>query len=139
MGKWLEVLRQRRPDGADGYSERLPSIVAEIAPHPLLRAGRCLGREHRKFFPALDLVRENSPAYVNEWLWLDEQQTEELLGELRRIRRISRRQEFLAGLDGARYYDLWRQGESPEKFEAWLDRIEQALGAEGGRCVLLAL
>ena len=139
MGRWLEVLRDRPPDSADGYTERRPSIVAEIAPHPLLRAARCLGREHRKSFPALDLVREDSPAYIDEWLWLDERQAREVLAELRQIRRICRREAFLAGLDGRRYYDLWRDGDSPENFEAWLDRIEQALGAEGGRWVLLTL
>ena len=139
MGKWLEVLRDRPAEGADGYAERRPSIVAEIAPHPLLRAAQRLGREHRKHFPALDLVREDSPAYVDEWLWLDERQVGEVLEELRRVRRICRREEFLAGLDGRKYFDLWRDGDPPEKFEAWLDRIEHALGAEGGRWVLLAL
>lgn len=139
MGKWLEVLRERPPEGADGYSERRPSIIAEIAPHPLLRAGRCLGREHRKFFPQLELVREDSSDHVNKWLWLDKRQVEEVLDELRRVRRICRREEFVVGLDGGRYYELWRQGEPPEKFEAWLDRIEQALGTVGGRWILLAL
>jgi hypothetical protein len=139
MGKWLEVLRDRPPEGADGYAERRPSIVAEIAPHPLLRAGRCLGREHRRVFPALDRIREDSPAYVDEWLWLDERQIGAVLEELRRVRRICRREEFLAGLDGRRYHDLWRDGDSPETFEAWLDRIEQVLGSEAGRWALLAL
>jgi hypothetical protein len=139
MGKWLEVLRERPSDGADGCEERLPYLVDEIAPHPLLWAGRCLSHAHREFSPILDLVHFGSGAYDGEWLWLDELQKEELLDELRRIRRISRREEFLPGLDGRRYYDLWRRDESPERFEAWLDRIEQALGAEGGRWVLLSL
>jgi hypothetical protein len=112
---------------------------AEITPPPLLRAARCLGREHRRSFPALDLVREDSPAYVVEWLRLDERQIGAVLDELRRIRRICRREEFLAGLYGRRSHDLWRDGDSPERFEAWLDRIEQVLGSEGGRWVLLTL
>jgi hypothetical protein len=118
MGKWLEVLRERPPVGADGCRERRPHLVAEIASHPLLWAGRCLGRAHRGSFPMLDLARAGSTAYLDGGLWLDEFQKEQLLDELRRIRRIGRREEFLPGLDGHRYYDLWRRGESPERFEA---------------------
>lgn len=139
MGKWLEVLRDRPLAGADGYSQRRLLIVAEIAPHPLLEAGRWLGSENREFFPMLDLVRKRSPAYIDEWLWLDERQAKELLSELRRVRRICRREEFLTGLDGHRFYELWRDGESPEEFEGYVDRIEQALSTEGGRWVLLSL
>ncbi len=139
MGGWLEVLSQRPAPGADGRCDRIPLLIDEIAAHPLLRAGRCLGREHRRLFPMLDLVRADSPAYVDEWLWLDERQVAALLDELRRARRIGRREEFLAGLDGRRYHDLWRRDDDPDAFEASLDRIERALEAEGGRWVLLSL
>jgi hypothetical protein len=139
MGKWLEVLREKPPAEADGYFKRRPSIVAELAPHPLLWAGRCLSRAHRTLFPTLDLVRQDSTAYVDECLSLDELQTKELLRELRRVRRICRRQEFIAGLDGQRFYELWRNGETPEAFEAWLDTIENALDVESGRWVYLSL
>jgi hypothetical protein len=139
MGRWLEVLSERPPADADGYAQRCPLIVAEITPHPLLGAGRCLPRAFRDRFPMLDLVREDSSAYVDEWLWLDAPQVEVLLGELRRVRRLCRREEFLAGMNARRFYDFWRQDESPEKCEAWLDRIERVLDAEGGRWVLVSL
>ena len=138
MGKWMEVL-SRRPGDTVGYAGRRPLILAEMAPHPLLQAGLCLGREHRGLFPMLDLIRMDSPAYVDEWLWLDEVHMAELLAELRRVRRIGRREEFLPGLDGRRYYDLWRRDDDPRAFEAWLDQIEVVLGLEGGRWALLTL
>jgi len=138
MGRWLEVLTERTPDDVS-YAGRLPYRVDEIAPHPLLAAGRCLGRAHRPLFPMLDLVREDSRAYVDEELWLDERQMREVLAELRRVRRVVRREEFVAGLDGRRYDQLWRRDDAPGKLEAWLDRIEQALQAEGGRWALLSL
>jgi hypothetical protein len=140
MGGWLEVLRQKPPDGADDYSRRLPLIVGEYACHPLVKAIRYLGREHRGTFPALARVCVDSPAYHGESLWLDDRQSGELLAEFRRVRRIGRWQEFLAGLDGRRYYDLWREGKAPEEFEAHLDRIEALLAAaEGGGWVHLSL
>jgi hypothetical protein len=137
MGKWMEVLRERPPDTLE-HSGRLPLILAEIAPNPLMEAGCHLG-SYRSHFPMLDLVRRDSPAYVDEWLWLDRDSMDQLLAELRRIRRICRREEFLTGLDGPRYHELWRGNDLPETFEAWSDKLEAALGVEGGRWALFSL
>ncbi len=137
MGKWLEVLSERLPDTV-GYHDRRPLRLAEIAPNPLLEAGRHLGL-YRPQFPMLDLVRRDSPAYVDEWLWQDCDQINELLAELRRIRRIGRREEFLTGMDGWRYHEIWRGPDPHERFDAWLDKIEEALDVEGGRWALLSL
>ncbi len=140
MGGWLEVLTQKPTAGAEGWKDRRSLIVDECACHPLVKASRYLGREHRPFFPALVRVCSNSPAYDSESLWLDDQQAADLLDEFRQVRRISRREEYLAGLDGRRYYDLWRQDEIPEKFEAQLDRIEALLAAAvRGKWVHLSL
>jgi hypothetical protein len=137
MGKWLEILRERPPETLD-RSGRLPLILAEISPQPLMEAGRHLG-PHRPKFPMLDLVRQDSSAYVDEWLWLDREQMDALLAELRRVRLIGRREEFLTVFDGQRYYDLWRGSSAPEPFEVWLNRIEKVLGAANGRWALLSL
>jgi hypothetical protein len=137
MGRWLELLRERPPLGADDYAQRRSLLIGEIAPHPLLWAALCLSRERRQLFPALDRVREDSTDYIDEKLWLDARQAGELLQELRRLRRTCQRQKFLTGMDGRRYYDLWRRGESPEQFEEWLDQIEALLAAAQGDDVLL--
>ena len=140
MGGWLEVLSRRPPTDADGYSQRRSLIVGELACHPLVKASRYLGREHREIFPTLARVCVDSPAYDGESLWLDDRQAGELLAEFRRVRRIGRWEEYFTGLDGHHYYDLWREGEDPEDFEARLDRIEALLSAaEGGGWVHLSL
>lgn len=103
MGKWLEILGERPPDSLD-HSDRMPLMLAEIAPYPLLEVACYLG-SHRMRFPMLDPVRRDSPAYVDEWLWLDCEQMGDLLAELRGI---GRREEFLTGLNGQHYWPLAR-------------------------------
>jgi len=141
MGRWMEVLEEKPPAGADGHAERRSLVVGEIAPHPLIGASGFLKSEHRAAFPALDRVRAGSGAYVDERLWLSSAEAEQLLTELRRVRRLCWREEFLAGLDGRRYYDLWRQGETSERFEEWLDGIEGLLAAAStcGRWIVISL
>jgi hypothetical protein len=141
MGKWMEVLKEKPPPGEDDLTRREPLIIGEIFPYPLMRAGQCLKRDWRSLFPTLARVRLRSPAYVGEWLWLDSREAERRLDELRRIRRLCHRQEFLEGFDGPRYYEFWRQDDAQERFEGWLDQIESLLAsAVTGDCwVLLSL
>ena len=140
MGGWLEVLKQKPTVGADDDAGRRSLIIGELACHPLVKAGRYLGRSHRESFPALARVCVGSPAYDGESLWLNDREAVELLAEFRRLRRIGRREEYLAGFDGRRYIELWRDGESPEEFEAHLDQIEALLAlAEKGAWIHLSL
>jgi hypothetical protein len=140
MGGWLEVLRERPSADADSYSQRQSLLIGAYGCHPLVKASRYLGRGYRGAFPALARVCVQSSAYDDESLWLDAHQANDLLAEFRRVRRIARREEFLTGLDGGRFADLWREGEAPEDFEALLDRIEDLLAAaDGPRWVHLSL
>jgi hypothetical protein len=140
MAQWMELLKQRPPLGADGFLERKPLIIGQYSSHPLARAGDCLDRERRRLFPMLSRVGYKSVESERGTLWLDSAQAAELLRELQQIRRICHRQEYITGFDGHRYYDRWRQSDSAERFEGWLDGIEALLAAaQGDRCIFLCL
>jgi len=138
MGRWLEVFSEGPGSDAAG---RRPPLDDGVAPDPLVTASRHLGHDCRGDFPWLNHVRDGSSAYTGGRLWLDARQSGALLAELRRVRRIARREEFFAGMDGRRYLDLWRHGEPPEAFDARLDRIESllALAADSGGWARLSL
>jgi hypothetical protein len=124
----MELLRERPAQHAEDYMHRRSLIVEECAPHPVMRAWRHLDRENRGQFPLLGLVYEGSDVYaLDERLWLEPAQCLALLEELKRIRRVCRREEYLHGLDGHHYYERWREGASPVEFEFCVDRVEQLL------------
>lgn len=138
MGRWLEVFSER--PGSDDAG-RCPPRDECVAPDPLVTAAQHLGYDCRGDFPWLNHVYERSSAYSGGRLWLDARQSAALLAELRRVRRIARREEFFAGMDGRRYLELWRRVEPPEAFDTHLDRIESllALAADNGGWVRLSL
>jgi hypothetical protein len=135
MGRWMEVVRVLPSRGRRSHDESYKQlVVGEIAPHPLMHAfgGLCQANPGmreiiRKYFPMLEAVGLNSNRYVDEDLWLDAAEIGRLIEELQRLRRICRREEFIAALDGPAAYDAWRDSDRPEEFDASLESIEALL------------
>ena len=136
----MEVVRQQPPQGQRDHDQVYEElIVREIAPHPLMYAFGALCQANpgkreviRKCFPALEAVGLGSPRYADEDVWLNAEELGQLLAELRRLRRVCRRQEYVTGIDGAASYEAWRNSDRPEDFDSWLDKIEMLLiGAFG--------
>ena len=131
----MEVLRTQPPPGQRNHDESHERfVIGEIAPHPLMYAFDQLCRANsgkretiEKHFPLLAAVSLNSNRYLNEDLWLDATEVGRLVEEFRRLRRICRREEFIATLDGQTTYEAWCGVEPREDFEGWLDKIEALL------------
>ena len=128
----MEVVRRQPPPGQRDHDQAYRELVVrEIAPHPLMYAFGALcqanpGRHEaiRNCFPTLEAVGLGSPRYTDEDLWLNADELGPLLEELRRLRRVCRREEYLTGIDGAASYEAWRKSDRPEDFDSWLDKIE---------------
>jgi len=139
MGWWMEIHRERiTPDENGTYQ---PLVMGETAPHPLMYAARCLGRVNCARFPLLNMIRFDSEAYIDETIWLDADAATRLLDEVQRLQRVCRREEFISGLDGTRFAECWRDGESSDDFELRVDSIEAllTLAASNNYWVLLLL
>jgi hypothetical protein len=144
----MEVVREQPTEGQCHHSpEYKRLVVAEAVPYPIMwaaraiRAGSRAGRNPGDQFPLLDRVREYSPDYVDEDLWLPSDAVARLLEEFVRLRRVCRWEEFVAGLDGKATVTAWRGVWSPEEFERYLDSNERLLrqAVEGGWWVRLML
>jgi hypothetical protein len=81
----------------------------------------------REQFPMLEAVGLRSDRYVDEDLWLNAAEVEQLIDEFQRLRRVCRGEEFITHLDGPASYEAWRRLEQRQDFEAWLDDIEALL------------
>jgi hypothetical protein len=126
MGRWMTVVRLT-PSGAEG------DTICEAGPQPLMWGAYALPKRVRAEFPMLVQVRIESEAYIDELQVLSPEESGLLLAELRRLRRICSRTEFVTHVDGHGVFDAWRtwgsDGEAyePDDFHSWLDRIEHAL------------
>jgi hypothetical protein len=135
VGRWMEVVRRQPPQGHRHHDQAYEElIVREIAPHPLMHAfgAPCQANAGKreviqKSFPALEAVGLGSPRYTDEDLWLNADELGQLLEEIRRLRRVCRRGEYIPGIDGAASYETWRNSDRPEDFDSGLDRIEAIL------------
>jgi hypothetical protein len=135
MGRWMQVVRRQAPQGHDGPDQVLDDLVlGEIAPHPLMHAFDAVCRANpgkreiiHKWFPTLDGIALGSTRYADEELWLNAAELGHLLEELRRLRRVCRREQRLPGIDGAASYAMWLGCDRPEDFDSWLDGIEAML------------
>ena len=127
MGRWMEVLTYPPADVDLDPSRRKEFVVGEVAPNPLMNAANCLPRSGRRHFPMLDHVALHSSAYLDEHLWLSAKESEKLLDEVRRLRRICRREEFVHGLRGDDIWSFWRGADNAGEFDQWLDSIEHLL------------
>ncbi|GAB5534118.1 MAG: hypothetical protein Rubg2KO_03670 [Rubricoccaceae bacterium] len=144
MGRWMEAFSDF-PDWEADYDERHPLRLADLPPHPLMYAADSLPGWAVEHFPLLSWIRPSikptKSNYDGEDLWLKTSQVSDLLDEFRHLRRISKRDAFIIGLDGAIVYKNWRGRHSEEEFNGWLDAIESVLEmtieAEG--VVLLSL
>lgn len=126
MGRSMKLVRATSP-GAE------PEVVVEATAHPLMHGALALPHAVRPEFPLLARIRVRSEAYVDEAQTLGREDVVALLEELRRLRRVCARTEFLANVDGLRVFDSWRtrgiDGDvhAPGDFNAWLDTIEAML------------
>lgn len=132
MGRYLEVLKERPPEGAT-WEERRALSVKEVYPHAALELRRCLRGAGRAAFPMLWRVGYDSEEYVNESLWLDAEEAGTLLAEIQRVRRVCRREEFVHGIDGMALWEAWSTWREEGETDALLDEIEGALALAVGR------
>lgn len=134
MGRWMEIIK-RKPTESEwqSYERKQRLIVDETTPYPLLDAVDALRRaglgkiQAKDEFPVLCKIQINSGHYIDEDLWLDSEETHDLLDELTKIRRITKRKEFITSVDGELVMKFWIDCRGIEKFEEHLDYIERML------------
>ncbi|WP_146654814.1 hypothetical protein [Labilithrix luteola] len=122
MGKWMSAF---------GPDDKLTKD--EVWPSPLLSAFHALPLSRQHEFPFLARLRFGSPDYVNEALVLEGPAVACTLTELRRLRRICRGEDVVAGIDGRVVFDSWRVRDAfgeqydPIEMDESLDDIEGVL------------
>lgn len=123
------------------------AVMDEIWPGRLMSAWHAIPAAARSEFPMLERVTVRSPAYVDELQLLVGDEVPRLLAELRRLRQLCRREEFVRGVNGAQVFDRWRTwSEDGQQYESddmndYLDGIEELLerAAQYGWTVRLML
>lgn len=105
----------------------------EVWPDALMSACLAIPNAVRDEFPMLERVRYGSPAYVDELQLLVGDEVAQLLAELRRLRRLCRREEFMRRVDGPQVFDRWRTWSTGDEqytldeMNDYLDSIEALL------------
>ncbi|HYO76287.1 MAG TPA: hypothetical protein VE010_07480 [Thermoanaerobaculia bacterium] len=125
----MEVVPTGPSDRDDQYSYDRASVLAAIAPHPLLEAALALPSAVRTEFPMLVRVCPWIVShYIDESLWIEPQDVRQLERELDRLIRITRRHEFIRGLDGGNVWQHWRgPHSSDEEFSTRLAQLVAVL------------
>jgi hypothetical protein len=127
VSRTLEILREKLPFDQDTYTNRKPFRVSEMAAHPLINAATYISRKNKPHFPLLSFINVHSGNYQDEALWANADQTYALLQELKLLRKTCRYEHSIHNFDAGAFYKTWRNEDSDQEFQLWLDEIEQAL------------
>lgn len=100
-------------------------IIDEIAPHPLIYCSKYLPKNLRQEFPIINRLDLHSSKWVDEFQNLDSDKIPSLYLEFKRLRRLTRMEEFLNGLDNKKFLEYWKGDEEESNFNAYLDKIEK--------------
>jgi hypothetical protein len=113
---------------ADRHADRRGHGVEWRHPGALIYAWSAFPKPLRALLPQFKRLAFNTDAWrESETQVLARAEVAELLEELRLVRRICARLEFLPGVDGARVHAVWRGQDDPAEFETDLDEIERFL------------
>lgn len=114
MGRWMKSINDRG------------NVIEEIAPNYIIHCSRHLPKKVRVEFPIITELDLHSKRWKDEIQYFKAAEITELYSEFIRIRRLTKMEEFISGLDNKKFLQFWK-GEEIEnsEFQAELDLFEK--------------
>ena len=104
------------------------TVIDQIAPHPLIYCTKYLPRGARLTFPIINDLNLNSKKWIDELQVFKGTRLSELYFELIRLRKITRMEEFIKGVDTIKFIHFWLGTDQDKKeANAHLDSIEKII------------
>ena len=104
------------------------AVLSELGSYELIYAARHLPRRAHSQFPLLVRVCPAlADSYVDEHLWLNEEEVATLLAEWERLIRVCQQHEFLPDVDGKRVWKYWKGDDNEAEFQEYLCVLRTAL------------
>ncbi|WP_299278003.1 hypothetical protein [uncultured Psychroserpens sp.] len=114
MGRWMESINDNG------------NVIDEIAPHSIIHCSRHLPKKIRYDFPIITGLDLHSEKWIDEVQYFKNDEISQLYSELIRIRRLSKMEEFISGLDNKKFLEYWKGNEMKEsEFQVELDFLEK--------------
>ena len=114
MGRWMESINN------DGI------VIEEIAPNSIIHCSRHLSEKIRNEFPIITGLDLHSEKWIDEVQSFKTNEILKLHSEFSRIRRLTKMEEYITGLNNKKFLEYWKGKEMNEsEFQAELDLLEK--------------
>ena len=102
------------------------NVIEEIAPNSIIHCSRHLPKIIRNEFPIITGLDLHSDKWIDEVQKFETNKISELYSELVRIRRLTKMEEYISGLDNKKFLTYWKGNEiSESEFQKELDQLEK--------------
>lgn len=102
------------------------NVIDEIAPNSIIHCSRYLPKKVRNEFPTITGLDLHSEKWINEVQTFKTNEISELHSEFSRIRRLTKMEEYITGLDNKKFLEYWKGKEMNEfEFQAELELLEK--------------
>lgn len=116
MGRWMESLN------TEGI------VIDEIAPNPLIYCTKHLPKSVRESFPIINGLDLHSDKWKGELQVFKNNMLSELYTELIKLRKLTRMEEHVSGVDNEKFLNYWKGENGNEtEFNNHLDSIENII------------
>lgn len=102
------------------------NVIDEIAPNSIIHCSRHLPKKVRNEFPTITGLDLHSEKWIDEVQTFKTNEIRELHSEFSRIRRLTKMEEYITGLDNKKFLEYWKGKEMNEfEFQAELELLEK--------------
>ena len=116
MGRWMESIKKNG------------EVFSEYTPYLLILCTRYLPNKIQTEFPLLSGLDLDSDHWIDETQTLDNKEVALLHLEFTRVRRLSKMEEFISGVDNKKFTKFWKGDERDEtEFQEELNSTEAFL------------
>ena len=113
MGRWMQSINDKG------------KVIDEMAPHSIIYCSRFLPRKIRSEFPIITGLDLHSEKWKGEVQRFKHNEISQLYLEFTRIRRLTKMEEFISGLDNKKFLEYWKGNQmKAAEFQIELDLLE---------------